>query len=148
YNRHLDRINRYEKRDRQARAPQAEDAPAAAADQLPTRSHGVSRRFIAYRFATSGRRQASPPPTPIHFIAATNAYQGMAVLSNMDAKDEARLEDIQECKYEFVVNQIFGSEEEFYQFYNNYAKGKDLVLERTTVHAGHGSLSQNNFQLQ
>lgn len=37
------------------------------------------------------------------------------------------------AEYNVIVRKVFDDEEEGYEFYNNYAKGKDLVSEKTIV---------------
>ncbi|KAL6875595.1 hypothetical protein ACP4OV_013108 [Aristida adscensionis] len=49
----------------------------------------------------------------------------------MDGREGPSLEEIEE--YNFVANQIFRSEDEFYEFYNNYAKEKGFSVRKDNV---------------
>ncbi|KAL6615270.1 hypothetical protein ACP70R_037540 [Stipagrostis hirtigluma subsp. patula] len=49
----------------------------------------------------------------------------------MDGREGPTLEEIEE--YNFVVNQTFRSEAEFYEFYNNYAEGKGFSVRKDNV---------------
>jgi hypothetical protein len=46
----------------------------------------------------------------------------------MDERQEGRLHEIEE--YQFVANQTFRSEDEAYEFYNDYAKAKGFSIRK------------------
>lgn len=49
----------------------------------------------------------------------------------MHPKHEASLEEIEE--HYFVANQTFRTEDEFFEFYNNYEKEKGFSVRRSTM---------------
>ncbi|TVU20398.1 hypothetical protein EJB05_36605, partial [Eragrostis curvula] len=131
---HHQRRRRRHRNARTAPPPPPEDAPRSAAAATETHAR---RRHHLWR-----TRPDPPPPPPKHTHGAAANSGGRAqirrqlishctLLSNMGARQEASLEEIAE--YNFAVNATFRTKEEFYQFYNYYAKGKGFGIRKDKV---------------